>query len=60
MIKDKYALYENDLLILLKLRHMDQSEAFGIQEQFYKKYIEDFNDKYDNHTYLRIPLNRIG
>lgn len=51
----RLGLYENDLLILMKIRGTDTSVAIGINKDFYEKYINDYDSRYETNTYLRLP-----
>lgn len=52
----RLGLYENDLLFMLKYRNEDAILAIGIPQTFYLDYIPNYANKYENNTYLRLPL----
>lgn len=55
----RLGLYENDLLIMLKLREEDAMIAVGIPQTFYLDYIPNYASKYETNTYLKIPKNKM-
>ena len=54
----RLGLYENDLLVMLKYRDIDQIFALGIPQTFYLDFMPNYGKKYETNTYLLLPNPR--